>query len=75
MSVRFGVFTVGAARDFKVRTQPYERFAAALVRANAAPRPGDTVYVAAADTMANTLRKNGWLATHFGSGGSSMSAR
>jgi hypothetical protein len=24
-------------------------------------------YVAAADTMANTLRKNGWLATHFGS--------
>jgi hypothetical protein len=24
-------------------------------------------YVAAGDTMANTLRKNGWLATHFGS--------
>ena len=49
ITIRFAVFTIGAARDFRERTRPSERFVAALIRTNPAPQPGGTVYISRDD--------------------------
>jgi hypothetical protein len=45
IAARFTVFATKAGANFRERTRPYERFAAALRAANPMPRPGDVITV------------------------------
>jgi hypothetical protein len=49
LAARFALFATRAAGNFRDRTRPYERLAAALRRENPTPRPGDVIAVAAPD--------------------------
>lgn len=45
LSVRFAVFAQKSARDFRARTQPYERLAVAVRQSNPAPPPDGVVTI------------------------------